>query len=195
MLIRHRESSDRIEILSGCDWNFAWYPSIHVLRDLFYLPDYEPGKEWKKEKVPFCWQMRGYDSPQYTNIRYPFPFDPPYVPQDNPCGAYLHHFEWHRSQEAPCAFLNFEGVDSCFYVWLNGAYVGYSQVSHHTTEFDVTDFLQEGDNLLKISRRNLGPDMECYLEVYNNLKASSVLKTGQEISNLAKPSDTSIMLK
>ena len=150
MLIRHRESSDRLEILSGCDWNFAWYPSIHVLRDLFYLPDYEPGKEWKKEKVPFCWQMRGYDSPQYTNIRYPFPFDPPYVPQDNPCGAYLHHFEWHRSQEAPCAFLNFEGVDSCFYVWLNGAYVGYSQVSHHTAEFNVTDFLQEGDNLLAV---------------------------------------------
>ena len=137
-------------MLSNCDWHFAWYPSIHDLKDLFYLPDYKPGKHWKKEKVPFCWQMRGYDSPQYTNIRYPFPFDPPYVPQDNPCGAYLHHFEWHRNQEAPCAFLNFEGVDSCFYVWLNGAYVGYSQVSHHTAEFDVTDLLQEGDNLLAV---------------------------------------------
>ena len=150
MLVRHRERSDRLELLSGCDWNFAWYPGIDDLKDLFYLPDYKPGNGWKKEKVPFCWQMRGYDSPQYTNIRYPFPFDPPYVPQENPCGAYLHHFEWHRSREAPCAFLNFEGVDSCFYVWLNGAYVGYSQVSHHTTEFDVTDFLQEGDNLLAV---------------------------------------------
>ena len=150
MLVRHRERSDRLKILSGCDWYFAWYPSIHDLQDLFYLPDYRPGRGWKKEKVPFCWQMRGYDNPQYTNIRYPFPFDPPYVPQDNPCGAYLHHFEWHRSQDAPCAFLNFEGVDSCFYVWLNGTYVGYSQVSHHTTEFNVTDFLQEGDNLLGV---------------------------------------------
>ena len=150
MLVRHRERSDRLEFLSGCDWNFAWYPGIDDLKDLFYLPDYKPGNGWKKEKVPFCWQMRGYDSPQYTNIRYPFPFDPPYVPQENPCGAYLHHFEWNRCREAPCAFLNFEGVDSCFYVWLNGAYVGYSQVSHHTTEFDVTDFLQEGDNLLAV---------------------------------------------
>ena len=150
LLVRHRECSDRLAMLTGCDWLFAWYPGIHDLQDLFYLPDYEPGREWKKEKVPFCWQMLGYDSPQYTNIRYPFPFDPPYVPQDNPCGAYLHHFEWHRSREAPCAFLNFEGVDSCFYVWLNGAYVGYSQVSHHTAEFDVTDFLQEGDNLLGV---------------------------------------------
>ena len=100
--------------------------------------------------VPFSWQMRGYDSPQYTNIRYPFPFDPPYVPQDNPCGAYLHHFEWHRDPKAPCVFLNFEGVDSCFYVWLNGTYVGYSQVSHHTSEFDVTELIQEGDNLLAV---------------------------------------------
>ena len=150
MTVRNRESSDRLQMLSGCDWQFAWYPGIHDLQDLFYLPDYRPGGNWKKEKVPFCWQMRGYDSPQYTNIRYPFPFDPPYVPQENPCGAYLHHFEWHRDQEAPCTFLNFEGVDSCFYVWLNGAYVGYSQVSHHTTEFDVTDFLRDGDNLLAV---------------------------------------------
>ena len=146
----HRESSDRLQMLSGCEWRFAWYPSIHDLQDHFYLPDYEAGKWWKKEMVPFSWQMRGYDSPQYTNIRYPFPFDPPYVPQDNPCGAYLHHFEWHRDPKAPCVFLNFEGVDSCFYVWLNGTYVGYSQVSHHTSEFDVTELIQEGDNLLAV---------------------------------------------
>ena len=150
ILAWHRESSDRLQMLSGCDWHFSWYPSIQDLQDPFYLPDYEAGKWWKKEKVPFCWQSRGYDSPQYTNIRYPFPFDPPYVPQDNPCGAYLHHFEWHRDPKAPCAFLNFEGVDSCFYVWLNGTYVGYSQVSHHTSEFDVTELLKDGDNLLAV---------------------------------------------
>ena len=145
-----RESSDRLQMLSGCDWRFAFYPSIHDLEDHFYLPDYEAGKWWKKERVPFCWQMQGYDSPQYTNIRYPFPFDPPYVPQDNPCGAYLHHFEWKKDPKAPCVFLNFEGVDSCFYVWLNGTYVGYSQVSHHTSEFDVTGLIREGDNLLAV---------------------------------------------
>ena len=142
--------SDRMQMLSGCEWRFAYYPSIHDLKDRFYLPDYEAGKWWKKEIVPFSWQMRGYDSQQYTNIRYPFPFDPPYVPQDNPCGAYLHSFEWHRDPKVPCVFLNFEGVDSCFYVWLNGTYVGYSQVSHHTSEFDVTEIMQEGENLLAV---------------------------------------------
>ena len=146
----HRESSDRLQMLSGCEWRFAWYSSIHELQDQFYLPEYEAGNWWKKEEVPFCWQMKGYDSQQYTNIRYPFPFDPPYVPQDNPCGAYLHHFEWHKDPKAPCSFLNFEGVDSCFYVWLNGTYVGYSQVSHHTSEFDVTQLLKDGDNLLAV---------------------------------------------
>ena len=146
----HRESSDRLQMLSGCEWHFAWYPDIHDLRDHFYKPDYEAGRWWKKEYVPFCWQMRGYDSPQYTNIRYPFPFDPPYVPQKNPCGAYLHHFEWHKNPEAPCTFLDFEGVDSCFYVWLNGYFAGYSQISHHTSEFDVTELLREGDNLLAV---------------------------------------------
>ena len=150
MLAWHRESSDRLQMLSGCPWQFAFYPSIHDLQDHFYEPDYEAGKWWKKETVPFCWQLRDYDSPQYTNIRYPFPFDPPYVPQDNPCGAYLHRFEWHRDPDAPCSFLNFEGVDACFYVWLNGSYVGYSQISHHTSEFDVTDLLQDGENLLAV---------------------------------------------
>ena len=136
-----RENSDRLQMLSGCEWLFTWYPSIHDLQAPFYLPDYAPGCEWKKEFVPFCWQTQGFDSPQYTNIRYPFPFDPPFVPHDNPCGAYLHKFEWHRDPDAPCAFLNFEGVDSCFYVWLNGVYIGYSQVSHSRSEFDVTEVL------------------------------------------------------
>ena len=150
MVVWNRESSDRLQMLSGCEWRFAFYLSIHDLQEPFYMPDYEAGKWWRKETVPFCWQLKGYDSPQYTNIRYPFPFDPPYVPQDNPCGAYLHSFTWHRDPDAPCAFLNFEGVDSCFYVWLNGTYAGYSQVSHHTAEFDVTNLLQEGENLLAV---------------------------------------------
>ena len=149
-LVSLRESSQRLQMLSGCEWSFEFFQSIHDLKEDFYLPSYEAGDWWNKEYVPFSWQMRGYDKNQYTNIRYPFPFDPPYVPQDNPCGAYRHHFQWHKDQKAGCTFLNFEGVDSCFYVWLNGRYVGYSQVSHHTSEFDVTSFLVEGDNLLAV---------------------------------------------
>ncbi len=145
-----RECSDRLQMLSGCDWLFRYYPSIHQLHDAFYRTDYRPDHFWQEERVPFCWQMRGYDENQYTNIRYPFPFDPPYVPQHNPCGAYIHTFSWHPDPEAPCTYLHFEGVDSCFYVWLNGFFVGYSQVTHHTSEFDVSDLLREGENTLAV---------------------------------------------
>ena len=145
-----REDSDRMQMLSGCAWNFRYYSSIHELSEKFYLPDFMPDSAWKEEVVPFCWQMKGYDEHQYTNIRFPFPFDPPYVPQHDPCGAYTHTFTWHKDPDAPCTFLFFEGVDSCFYVWLNGTYVGYSQVSHHISEFDVTDYLIEGENHLAV---------------------------------------------
>ena len=94
--------------------------------------------------------MNGYDHHQYTNFRYPFPVDPPYVPWDNPCGAYVTRFPWAEDPLAPRTFLNFEGVDSCFYVWLNGSYVGYGQVSHATNEFEVTEFLREGENTLAV---------------------------------------------
>jgi len=100
--------------------------------------------------VPSVWQHLGYDHHQYTNIRYPIPFDPPHVPQDNPCAAYLKDFQYERIPEAPCTYLTFEGVDSCFYVWLNGAYVGYSQVSHATSEFDVTEYIRPGTNRLAV---------------------------------------------
>lgn len=100
--------------------------------------------------VPGVWQNYGYDCHQYTNVKYPFLFDLPYVPQENPCGAYLYDFEYKKCQDAPNAFLNFEGVDSCFYVWINGIYAGYSQVSHSTSEFDITELLVEGKNRLAV---------------------------------------------
>ena len=100
--------------------------------------------------VPGVWQNYGYDCHQYTNIRYPFPVDPPYVPLDNPCGAYIRHFTFEKSEAAPRTYLEFEGVDSCFYAWLNGKYLGYSQVSHALAEFDVTDLVREGDNVLAV---------------------------------------------
>ena len=145
-----REDSDRLTMLSGAGWRFRYYSSIHALTAPFYEEDFAADEDWAEEQVPFCWQMRGYDENQYTNIRYPIPFDPPYVPQHNPCGAYRKSFTWHKNPEAPRTYLHFEGVDSCFYAWLNGRYLGYSQVTHHTSEFDVTAFLREGDNLLAV---------------------------------------------
>lgn len=100
--------------------------------------------------VPANWQNYGYDLHQYTNTWYPIPLDPPYVPHQNPCGAYLCDFIYHKDDKAPKAYLNFEGVDSCLYVWVNGEFIGYSQVSHATSEFDITEALQEGSNTLAV---------------------------------------------
>ena len=147
-LLRHREESDRMQVLSG-KWKFRYYESIYDLWERFFEQDYD-AEGYDTVLVPGVWQNYGYDTHQYTNIRYPFPLDPPYVPQENPCGAYICEFFYQRETIAPKAYLNFEGVDSCFYVWLNGQYVGYSQVSHSTSEFDVTEYLLEGDNRLAV---------------------------------------------
>ena len=147
-LVEHREESDRMQLLNGT-WKFQYFNSIYDIQDSFFEKNYDT-ENFDEIQVPSVWQMAGYDTHQYTNIRYPFPFDPPYVPQDIPCGAYVHNFEYSRDEKAPKAFLNFEGVDSCFYVWINGSYIGYSQVSHMTSEFDVTDVLQDGTNTVAV---------------------------------------------
>ena len=147
-LVEHREESDRMQLLNGT-WKFQYFNSIYDIQDSFFEKNYDT-ENFDEIQVPSVWQMTGYDTHQYTNIRYPFPFDPPYVPQDIPCGAYVHNFEYSRDEKASKAFLNFEGVDSCFYVWINGSYVGYSQVSHMTSEFDITDLLRDGENSIAV---------------------------------------------
>ena len=147
-LVENRENSDRFQLLNG-NWKFKYCESIHDFEDLFYEEGYD-ASAWDTIPVPSVWQNHGYDRHQYTNIRFPFPADPPYVPYDNPCGAYLHTFTYAPSEEAPKAYLNFEGVDSCFYLWLNGQWVGYSEVSHSTSEFDVSEFIREGENKLAV---------------------------------------------
>ena len=147
-LVEHREESDRMQLLNGT-WKFQYFNSIYDVQEPFFEKDYDT-ENFDEIQVPSVWQMAGYDTHQYTNIRYPFPFDPPYVPQDIPCGAYVHNFEYSRDEKASKAFLNFEGVDSCFYVWINGSYVGYSQVSHMTSEFDITDLLRDGENSIAV---------------------------------------------
>ena len=147
-LVEYREESDRMQLLNGT-WKFQYFNSIYDIQDSFFEKNYDT-ENFDEIQVPSVWQMAGYDTHQYTNIRYPFPFDPPYVPQDIPCGAYVHTFEYSRDEKAPKSFLYFEGVDSCFYVWINGSYIGYSQVSHMTSEFDVTDVLQDGTNTVAV---------------------------------------------
>ncbi|MCM1330549.1 MAG: DUF4981 domain-containing protein [Ruminococcus sp.] len=100
----------------------------------------------KKIPVPSNWQLHGYDKPQYTNVCYPIPFDPPYVPDDNPVGVYSRSYEY--SPDGMDRIIVFEGVDSCIYLYVNGEFAGYSQVSHCTSEFDITPYLQQGENTI-----------------------------------------------
>lgn len=93
-LAERREDSDRVQMLNG-EWGFRYYQSIYELEEAFYEVDQDL-TEYDRIRVPGVWQTAGYDSHQYTNIRYPFPFDPPYVPQDNPCGAYVRSFSIRR---------------------------------------------------------------------------------------------------
>lgn len=147
-LVEHREDSDRFQLLNG-NWKFRYYCSIYDVQEKFYMKDYN-ALSFASIPVPGVWQNHGYDRHQYTASRYPFPCDPPYVPQNNPCGAYVHDFDYRKCEQAPKAYLIFEGVDSCFYVWVNGIYVGYSQVSHSTSEFDVSAVLTEGKNRIAV---------------------------------------------
>ena len=136
--------SSRCQLLSG-DWAFRYYACAQELPEAFWEADQDP--QAVTLPVPSVWQNHGFDRHQYTNVNYPFPYDPPFVPEDNPCGVYRRTFSL-PEPGGDRLYLNFEGVDSCYFVWINGAFVGFSQVSHSTSEFDVTDFVQAGENRL-----------------------------------------------
>lgn len=126
-------------LLNG-EWNFAYFE-----RDID-VP--EKIEKWDKIPVPSCWQLLGYENPNYTNINYPYPCDPPYVPDDNPCGVYEREFEiekkWGR------LYFVFEGVSSCAYLTINDKYVGFTQGSHLQAEFEITDYVCEGTNKVTV---------------------------------------------
>lgn len=138
-----REESERFMLLSG-DWNFNYYSSLLDLPVNFLESEFRA-----TIPVPSNWQLHGYDKPMYTNIRYPIPFDPPYVPDENPAGVYQRTFTVNLSDGFE-RLLNLEGVDSCFYLYINGKCAGYSQVTHMTSEFNITSLLVDGENTITI---------------------------------------------
>ncbi|MBR6478498.1 MAG: DUF4981 domain-containing protein [Lachnospiraceae bacterium] len=133
-----KETSTRVEMLNG-PWNFQFYDSAVDLED-----DFTKIKFTEKITVPSNWQLFGYDVAQYTNISYPIPFDPPLVPDENPVGIYQRTYTY--TPDGLERILTFEGVDSCMYLFVNGAFAGYTQVSHCFSEFNVTKYLKKGRN-------------------------------------------------
>lgn len=138
-----REQSELFTLLNG-DWKFNFYPSPHDLPE-----DFLNTKFTHQIPVPSNWQTQGFDAHQYTNINYPIPFDPPYVPHQNPCGVYQREITFNPKPNKRY-LLNFEGVDSCLFVYVNGEFVGYGQISHSTNEFDITKQLKQGKNSLVV---------------------------------------------
>lgn len=143
-----RDSSNRFQLLNG-DWNFKLYHNVPEVPEEFIESEFN-GEGFDALPVPSVWQLHGYDGNQYTNTRYPIPYDPPYVPFENPCGAYTTWFEVAPEMDGMRKYLNFEGVDSCAYVWVNGEFVGFNKISHSTVEFDITDCTHSGSNKLAV---------------------------------------------
>jgi beta-galactosidase len=136
------------QLLLNGEWQFSYFGRPQAVPESWLeqdLPDAD------KLAVPANWQLAGYDAPIYTNVKYPIPVNPPLVPEDNPTGCYSRSFsidaEWLASGQTR---IIFEGVNSAFYLWCNGYWVGYSQDSRLPAEFDLSAVLQPGENRLAV---------------------------------------------
>ena len=169
-----RTKSAYFKTLCG-EWNFRFYNSFEEIDEDLSALTCEDFTETLP--VPSNWQMfleRGYDVPNYSNVEYPFIMDPPNIPTDNPCGVYNRDF---YLSEAFCErdlYLNFEGVDSCFYLWINGTFVGYSTVSHSTNEFDIGKFVHTGRNTVTVLVVKWNP--QSYVEDQDMWRLSGIFR-------------------
>ncbi|WP_413408477.1 glycoside hydrolase family 2 TIM barrel-domain containing protein [Paenibacillus amylolyticus] len=145
---RKRGKSPYFQTLNG-QWKFQFHASVAQVHEAFYQKKFDV-KEWDNLTVPSCWQVNGYDQLQYINYNYPISCDPPFVPNDNPAGLYVRDFEISSEWDTKERFVVFEGVNSCFYLWVNGQYVGYSQGSRIPAEFNLTEYLQPGLNRMAL---------------------------------------------
>ncbi|MRN52201.1 glycoside hydrolase family 2 TIM barrel-domain containing protein [Paenibacillus monticola] len=147
-IIDKREQSPFYQLLNG-EWSFYYAPAPGSVPQGFQQPDFA-AEQWDRIPVPSNWQLHGYGQPHYSSCPYPFPVDPPHIPHLNPTGCYRTEFQIIESWAGKNISLVFEGVDSAFQVWVNGQLAGYSEGSHYTSEFRVTDLLQPGTNLLAV---------------------------------------------
>ena len=146
-----RNRSEYMLILSG-EWDFKYYNSFEDLYNI-EIDDKSLYEDNVKVEVPQCFQLYDigvFDKPLYSNLYYPFQVDPPFVPDENPCGLYTKKFTVTEEMIDRKSIITFEGVASCFYLFINNKFVGYSQVSHSTSEFDISEFVTLGENEIKV---------------------------------------------
>ncbi len=148
-LTRDRAASNRMMLLNGI-WKFHLSPTVQEVPDNFFGLQYDDSA-FGQMPVPAMWQLNGYGKPHYTNVQYPFPVDGPNVPTANPTGCYRRTFTLSDTQVAlGNVILRFEGVDCYFTVWVNGHEVGLSKGSRLPSEFDISQFVQAGENLIAV---------------------------------------------
>ncbi len=148
----NRNNSYYLTNLCGNDWSFKFFPSFEDLTDEYLEADYDYSSLPLVE-VPGCIQLyKGleHDTPLYSNLLYPFPTDPPHVPEENPCSVFIKEFELQEDLLQRENIITFEGVSSCFYLLVNGEFAGYSQISHSTSEFNISKYLKKGKNRLTV---------------------------------------------
>ena len=146
LTVKDRNKQNNFFSLNG-KWKFNYFNSLQLIKE---VNDINEINFPTTMEVPSVWQVNGYDYNQYTNVKYPIPYNPPFVPKDNPCAVYQKEFDFKISPEKYDYNINFEGVDSCFYFWINGTFVGYSQISHSISEFDITPLLVNGKNTITV---------------------------------------------
>ncbi len=143
------ERSSRFLSLDGL-WRFAFAPGVDAAPKGFFRPQFDVSR-WKQIKVPADWQAEGYDKPRYNNINYPFPANRPLIPHaTNPVGSYRRDFDLPAGWNGSDVILHIGAAGSAYYVWVNGARVGYSEDSKLPSEFDATPFLRPGRNTVAI---------------------------------------------
>ncbi|MGG1554065.1 glycoside hydrolase family 2 TIM barrel-domain containing protein [Paenibacillus ferrarius] len=145
---RKRGHSPYYQTLNGL-WKFRYFTSVSEVNEVFYDEKYD-ATHWDDLLVPSCWQTNGYDYLQYCNVNYPIPCDPPFVPDRNPAGLYIKEFNVREDWRDKLKHVVFEGVNSCFYLWINGQFVGYSQGSRIPAEFDLTPYVRIGSNQMAV---------------------------------------------
>ncbi len=144
-----RERSPWFQLLNG-DWKFHWSENPASRPANFYQTSFDSAA-WDSIPVPSNWQLHGYGTPIYTNIKYPHPKNPPHAPREyNPVGSYLTEFTVPDGWEDRRTLLTFEGVNSAFYLWINGKKVGYSAGSRTPAQFDISEYLTDGENLMAV---------------------------------------------
>lgn len=146
-----RNNSYYLTSLCG-NWSFKYFDTYEDVTDDLFAADYN-SNSLPEVEVPGNFQLYKvgeYDRPLYSNLMYPFPTDPPFVPEDNPCGVYFKDFTVNEEMLSRDSIITFEGVASCFYLYINGAFVGYSQISHATSEFDISKYLHLGENRITV---------------------------------------------